>query len=201
MRIVLTAALLAMPGAILAAQDAPATWGFFNARYDTRTSNFIYAGYGYGQLFAFGGVLANPRSGYTEVVGGVGATFGGGRTSSLVGLATARATEAWYAQLYYLPTLRVGRTITRATLEWYFPVDDAGVRQFAVTPASITTPLGKRWEAGIAGELAAAQGSASSAWIGPELRLNIPRATIGVNAFAAVAGEGNRARAFFNASF
>ena len=188
-------------GSSAAAQEAPTTWGFFNARYDTETSRFIYAGYGYGRLFGFGGVLANPRSGYTEVVGGAGATFGDGKFSSLVGLAGAKASEAWYAQLYYLPTARIGRTTTRATMEVYFPLEDAGIRQFAVTPVSITVPVSRRIEAGLAGELAAAEGSTSSAWAGPELRLNIPRATIGVDAFAGLTGQGGRMRAFFNASF
>ena len=60
--------LVAAPPAV--AQDASVPWGFFNTRHGTRTSNFIYAGYGYGALFAFGGVLANPPSGDTEVLGG-----------------------------------------------------------------------------------------------------------------------------------
>lgn len=197
----LAGAFLSITASAVSAQAAPAVWGFFNARYDTQTSNFIYAGYGYGRLFGFGGVLANPRSGYTEVVGGAGATFGGSRFSSLVGVAAAKASEAWYAQLYYLPTVRVGRSTTRATLEWYFPLEDPGVRQFAVTPLSITMPLAPRVEAGVAGELAAAQGAQSSVWVGPELRLNIPRATIGVDAFASVAKADNRFRAFFNVSF
>lgn len=181
-------------------QAAAPVWGFFNARWDSQTSSFIYAGYGYGRLFGFGGVLANPRSGYTEVVGGAGATFGGGKFSSLVGLAGAKATEAWYAQLYYLPTVMIGPATLRATLEWYFPLEDAGIRQFAITPVSVTVPMGRRLEGGVAGELAAAQGFASSVWVGPELRLRIPRATIGVNAFAGL-GEAGRGRAFFNTSF
>ena len=201
LRRTLALALLGIASRSATAQDAPATWGFFNARYDTETSSFIYAGYGYGRLFGFWGVLANPRSGYTEVVGGTGATFGGGRFSSLVGVAGAKASEAWYAQLYYLPTVKVGRTTTRATLEWYFPLEDTGLRQFAITPVSITTPLGRRLEGGVAGELAAAEGFATSAWAGPELRLNIPRAVVGVNAFAGLTGEGSRMRAFLNASF
>ncbi len=188
---------------VLSAQEAPAVWGFFNARYDTRTSNFIYAGYGYGRYFAFGGVLANPRSGYYETLGGVGTTFAlTRRTDHLVGLAAAQAPESRYAQLYYLPTVRLGRLTGRATLEWYFPQEDAGVRQFGVSPASITIPIARRIELGAAMELAAATGATTSVELGPEVRIAIPRATLGFDAFATVSeGDGRRVRAFLNASF
>ena len=186
-----------------AQEDAPATWGFFNARYDTRTSNFIYAGYGYGRYFAFGGVLANPRSGYYETLGGIGGTFAlTARTDHLVGLAAAQAPESRYAQLYYLPTVRLGRATARATLEWYLPLESTGVRQFGVSPLSITIPIARRVALGPAMELAAAQGSPTSIELGPEVRIAIPRATLGFDAFAGVSGgDGRRVRAFLNASF
>ena len=187
----------------LQAQDAPTTWGFFNARYDTRTSNFIYAGYGYDRYFAFGGVLANPRSGYFETLGGIGAIFAlTRRTNHMFGLAAAQAPESRYAQLYYLPTLRLGRATARATLEWYFPMEDTGVRQFGVSPASVTMPVARRVELGAAMELASAAGASTSVELGPEVRIAIPRATLGFDAFAHVSGgDGRRVRAFLNASF
>ena len=190
-------------GSVLQAQDAPATWGFFNARYDTRTSSFIYAGYGYGRYFAFGGVLANPRSGYYETLGGVGATFAlTARTDHMLGLAAAQAPESRYAQLYYLPTMRLGRATGRATLEWYFPLESTGVRQFGVSPLSITVPVARRVELGPAMELAAAAGSSTSVELGPEVRIAIRRAALGFDAFANVSGgDARRVRAFLNASF
>src|SRR6185295_20173134 len=51
------------------------TWGFVNARYDTRSSASIYTGYGWRSAFAMGGVLNNPRSGNAEMLGGVGAVL------------------------------------------------------------------------------------------------------------------------------
>ncbi|MDB4878803.1 MAG: hypothetical protein JWL60_249 [Gemmatimonadetes bacterium] len=185
------------------AQDRPAAWGFVNARYDTRTSSFLYSGYGHGPLFAFAGVLANPRSGYTEVLGGAGATFDAGSGSShMVALAAARATEAWYAQLYYLPTVRAGILTARATTQLYIPLEGAGVRQLAITPLSVTMPVARRLEAGLATEVAAAQGAATYLGIGPELRLAIPRATLGTDLFLEVTeGRGLRWRTFFSTAF
>src|SRR4051812_14916279 len=59
------------------AQSSPerTPWGLFSARYDTHTSDFIYALYGYGRSFAMVGTLQNPRSGWTELVGAFGHTF------------------------------------------------------------------------------------------------------------------------------
>src|SRR3954468_11020013 len=88
-------------------QSTPsAPWGLFSVRYDTRTSDFIYAGYGYGNTFAMVGLLDNPRSGYSELLGGLGRRFSiANGPTQFAAIAAAHATEGWYAQLYFLPTL------------------------------------------------------------------------------------------------
>ena len=196
------ALLLAAPSSASSQEAGPAPWGLFNVRYDTRTSDFIYAAYGYGRNFALVGVLDNPRSGYTELLGGVGRTFSAGdRYSHVMAIAAARASDAWYAQLYYLPTVHAGRLWVRATNEWYIPVDRAGTLQFAVSPLSVTVPVARLVEIGVAMDVAAQRGDKTGGGLGPELRFALPKAVLGVDAQRMVDANSSRARVFFSTSF
>lgn len=184
------------------AAAAPAPWGLFNVRYDTRTSDFIYAAYGYGKTFAMVGALENPRSGYTELLGGVGRMYAAGEGySHAVAAAVARASDAWYAQLYYLPSIHAGPAHVRATSEWYIPVDRAGTLQFAFSPLSGTFTVTRYLEAGLAIDLAAQQHDKTGGAVGPELRLALPKATLGLDAQRMVNANASRARVFFSTAF
>ncbi len=186
------------------AQTAPerAPWGLFSARYDTHTSDFIYAIYGYGQSFAMVGTLQNPRSGWTELVGAVGRnfTFFGGPTHA-VATGIARAGKEWYAQLYYVPTVRVGPAWLRATAEWDVPLTKEGTTQFAFSPLSLTLPTLRFVETGVSMDLAAARGSRTSVAVGPEIRVAIPGATIGTDLQRMTDGSTSRFRLFFLTQF
>ena len=193
---------LAMPNLARSQAAAPAPWGLFSARYDTRTSDFIYAVYGYGSNFGMVAVLHNPRSNYSEVLGAVGHNFrlAGGPTQS-VALGAARATEAWYAQVYYLPALHRGPLWVRATSELYVPLERAGTVQFALSPAAVTLGVARSVEAGVSLDLSTAQGSAPSTAVGPELRVAVPKAVLGTDLQKVLSGSGGRLRIFFLTSF
>jgi hypothetical protein len=192
---------LAAQSSIVEQKPPVAPWGLFSARYDTRTSDFIYAVYGYGESFAMVAVLHNPRTDYSEVLGGIGRNFVMAGQTQAVALAVSRATDAWYAELYYLPMIRRGRIAVRATTELYLPLERAGTMQFAFSPVSATVGVSHRIEAGVATDYSAAQGSVSSVAAGPEIRLAIPKATLGVDLQRTLEAAGGRLRLFFLTSF
>jgi hypothetical protein len=186
-----------------ASQEAEAApWALFSVRYDTRTSDFIYAAYGYGHAFAMVGALQNPRSGYTELLGAVGSTFaiGDGPTQS-VALGAARASDSWYAQLYYLPSLHRGPLWIRATSELYLPLSRAGTLQFCVSPLSATVPILSVVEAGVAMDVSASRGARTSSAIGPELRVALPKAVLGTDVQKVLDERATRLRVFFTTTF
>jgi hypothetical protein len=124
----------------------------------------------------------------------------GGPTQS-VALGVSRATEAWYAQLYYLPAVHDGRLWMRATTELYLPLERAGTAQFAFSPLAATVSVGHSVEAGVAMDLAAAQRTTPSTALGPELRVSLPKAVIGTDLQRFADGAGGRFRLFFLTSF
>jgi hypothetical protein len=188
-----------------AAMSEPSTrapWNLFSVRYDTRTSDFIYAAYGYGNTFAMVATLQNPRSGYTELLGALGRklSIANGPTQ-FVAIGTAKATDAWYAQIYFLPTLNSGRFWLRATTETYVPLEVAGTPQFALSPVAVTAALGRGIEAGLSGDVAVARDALPSTAIGPEIRLPLPHAVLGVDAQRVMKEGSSRFRVFFLTSF
>jgi hypothetical protein len=182
-----------------AAGDA---WGFVSARYDTRSSASIYTGYGWRRVFAMGAVLNNPRSGGdAELLGGVGAVFRtGAGAEHWLALATLRTGTASFAQLYWLPTVRVGAVTTRAMVKWSVPETGSAPQKLTISPVSVTLP-GRRVAGGLAVDMAAAKGARTSIGTGLELRLRLPRAAVGANALRDVTGSGGRLRLFFDSIF
>lgn len=193
---------LAAPSVVRGQATSPAPWGLFSVRYDTRTSDFIYAAYGYGNSFGMVAVLHNPRSDYSEVLAAVGRNFriAGGPTQTIA-FGVSRATEAWYAQVYYLPAIHPGPLWVRATSELYLPLERAGTVQFSLSPVSATLSVSRSVEAGLAMDFATAQGSAPSVAIGPEIRVAIPKAVLGADLQTGLSGTGGRFRLFFVTSF
>jgi hypothetical protein len=185
-------------------QGAPTTapWGLYSIRYDTRTSNFIYAGYGYGDTFGMVAVLHNPRSGYSEHLGGIGRrfTFANGPTQ-FAALAVAKATEGWYGQLYLLPTLHRGNTWVRATSESYVPLSSSGTPQFALSPIAATFAVNARFEAGVSTDWAIARDAGPTTAVGPQIRLAVPSATLSLDAQRVIGSKASRLRVSFLAAF
>jgi hypothetical protein len=202
-RIAVVSVLALTAPSVARSQEAEAApWALFSVRYDTRTSDFIYAAYGYGHAFAMVGALQNPRSGYTELLGAVGSTFAirDGPTQS-VAIGAARASDSWYAQLYYLPSLHRGPVWIRATSELYLPLSRTGTLQFSVSPLSATVPIFSSLDGGVAMDVSASRGARTSSAIGPELRLTLPKAVLGTDIQKVLNERATRFRIFFTTTF
>ncbi len=184
------------------AQERSTTWGFVSARYDTRSSDYIYSGYGWRRGFGLAGVLHNPRTGDAEIVAGLGATFMPWKGSEhWLAFAVAHASEGRIAKVYWLPTIRTGVVTSRATVTWATPLNDNGVSRLSISPLSITAPFSRRVAAGVAVDVSAKEGARSSAGVGPELRIKLPGAGVGVDVLRDVTSAGWRLRVFFASAF
>jgi hypothetical protein len=144
----------------------------------------------------------NPRTGYAELVGGVGAVFKTGADAEhWLAVATAGAGPVSFAQIYWLPKLRVGPVTSRATVKWRIPYNRNEAQKLSISPLSMTLPLGRHLAGGGAVELAAAEGARTSVGTGPELRLRLPGASVGANALRDVRGNSSGVRLFFASMF
>ena len=183
-------------------QSRAGTWGFVNARYDTRASAYIYTGYGWRGVFGMAGVVNNPHTGYSELVGGAGVVFKTGPDAEhWVAFATAGAGSRAFAQIYWLPKVRAGAATYRATVKWKIPYDGSEPQKLSVSPLSMTVPLGGRLAGGVAMDVAAAEGARANIGAGPEVRLTLPGAALGLNVLGDVTGKASGVRLSFASAF
>ena len=195
-------AMLALLVPAARAQSRTGTWGFVNARYDMRASASIYTGYGWRGAFAMGGAVQNAKSGYAELLGGVGAVFRTGpHAEHWLAVASARTRNVSFAQVYWLPAVRTGVVRTRATVVWRIPTNDNTTRQLAVSPLSVTLPI-RRWlSGGVAMETTVREGTRPTTATGLEFRLRLPGASLSANALRGVDGSGSRVKLSFFSTF
>ena len=186
---------LRAPAARAQERAGDGTWGFVTVRYDTRSPASIYTGYGWHRAFAMGGVAHDPRTGYAELIGGVGAVVRAGGSEHWIAAATAGGS---FRQLYWLPTVRWQRLTTRAQVKWTLA---SGGQKVSISPVSVTLPLSRRVAGGVAVDIAAAEHARTRVGAGPELRIRLPGAVVGVDALHAVKGDASRVRLFFSALF
>ena len=195
-------AILTLHAPAAAGQDSAATWGFVNARYDTRSSASIYSGYGWRHAFAMGGVLHNPRSGYAELTGGMGVVFRTGADAEhWLALASARADALSYGQIYWLSTVRTGPVTTRANVKWTVAYERGAGQKLAIFPLSMTLPVGRHLAGGAAMDMSAATGARTSIGTGLELRLRLPGAALVANALRDTPENSSRLRLLFISMF
>ncbi|MBP9199895.1 MAG: hypothetical protein KBF47_07815 [Gemmatimonadales bacterium] len=178
----------------LAAQGPAARTGpsFVVARYSTAAATTLYAGYQVRRLVGFVGLVQHPSSGYREALAGVGVTVRGAGWSLLAGVAGASASDAWYAQGYLVPEVRVGRLELAATFEVYQPLEAAGAYQAGFTPLTALLRLAPGVDAGAAYLLSATRGAPDGHGIGPSLRVGVPSGSLRldiVHGFGAAADE------------
>lgn len=192
---------LAVPGSA-AAQTSPArSWGFVSARYSTGSSA-LFGGYGYGPAFGVAGMIINPRSGYTELIGGAGLRFSLGRASShTAAIAAARATDASYAQLYYLPSITFGRITTELTLLAYMPNGPHGTKQFYVNPASVLVALPGGVSIGASYRLGMEENIGTRQGAGPTIQMAVPKGALTVDLLRGMQAFKDEARVSFRAFF
>lgn len=199
--VLLALVLVAARGA--AAQgDADRAWGFVSLRYSSATADFLFAGYGHGPAFGVVGMVNNPRSGYTEIIGGVGTRFALGAASThAIALTASRATESWYSQLYYLPTITLGRLKAEATFQLYMPGGPEGVKQIAINPVSLLVPVARAVSVGASYQLAAQERDGPSDGAGPSVHLAVPRGTLSVDLMKGLRAFRDEVRVSFRAFF
>jgi len=177
------------------------TWGFVTVRYDTRSPASIFTGYGWHAGFAMGGVSHNPRNGYAELVGGVGAVFRTRGSEHWVAVATAGTGAGSFAQIYWLPTVRIRAVTSRAQVKWTVSYDGKTPQKLSISPVSLTVPLSRRLSGGVATDISAAEGARTRIATGLEFRVRLPGAAVGVDALRDVKGDGSRFRLFFASFF
>ena len=201
-RIPALAALLVLASGTAGAQDTTRTWGFTSARVDSYTAAFVYTGYGYRDVFAFGGVMYNQRSAYTELAGGVGGKvdFKGAGGTHMFATALSKAADSRYVQFFYLPSLRVVGLNVESTIEGYSPLDPGGEVQYYITPLSAFANVTKAFAFGASYELAYQPGTDASHWLGPELRFTLPSAVLVINAHGGLSNAPGKLRFSFKTS-
>jgi hypothetical protein len=180
----------------------PGAWGFVSTRLDSRSSNVVYTGYGYGPAFVLAALLDNPHSGYSEQIIGIGARRAlGSAGSQFVVAAVAKAPESRYLQFYYLPTVAYGRVIIGTTIETYVPLDPTGVVQLAVTPLSAIVRAIGPLSVGASYEFSAEEHSATSHSAGPSLRVAVPGAELGADLLLGIRRTDGKLRLSFRAFY
>src|SRR3954471_19777983 len=107
-RALLITVLLLAPFSQVQAQSGRAPWSLISVRYDTRTSDFIYALYGYGSTFGMVGALHNPRSDWSELLVAAGRMMTDGLGNShAIATGVAQTAQLWYGQVYYVPSVHL----------------------------------------------------------------------------------------------
>jgi hypothetical protein len=183
------------------ARTGVGTWGFVTVRYDTQSPASIYTGYGWHGVFAMGGVSHNPRTGYAELAGGVGAVFRTRTSEHWVAFATAGTDAGSFGQIYWLPTVRTHGLTSRAQVKWTVAYGGRNAQKLSISPLSVTLPLGRQLSGGVATDISAADGARTKIATGVELRVRLPGAAVGIDALRAVKGDGSRLRLFFSSLF
>ena len=198
-----TSAILTLRAPIASGQERAGvgTWGFVTARYDTRSPASIYTGYGWNAAFAMGGVAHNPRTGYAELVGGVGAVFRTRTSEHWVVLATAGTRGGSFAQIYWLPTVRMHGVTSRAQVKWTIPYNGSEAQKLSISPLSITVPLSRRLSGGVVTDISRAEGAPTRISTGLELRVRLPGAAVSVDALREGKTDGSRLRLSFTSLF
>lgn len=176
--------------------------GFISTRYDTYTSSNIYIGYQFGRFTPMAALVSNPRTTYREHLVGV-AHFGS--LSPTVGLtyavAAAKAIDAWYGQLYVLPSVTVGKLHYDAQFELYVPLESQGVHQLAMNPGNLMLDVSKRLAVGAVGVWSSQTGAPYEVGAGPSLKVRVPQGSITVDGVLGVTRWASEGRVTFFTQF
>lgn len=154
------------------------TGSFIVARYSAKGASSLYAGYGMGSAGLFVAAVINPHSGYREMVGGLVSTLFWREQALTLALATADATDANYLQAYVVPNLVGGKFQFSGTIEWYEPLESAGVRQLDVNPLTLAYSLIPGLRLGAAYTLSWTEWDETAQRAGPVLQVGIPRGQV-----------------------
>lgn len=176
--------------------------GFISTRYDGVTSSNIYIGYTVGPVTPMAALVSNPRSGYREhILGAVRFETINRHLGLTWAVAGAKAIDAWYGQLYVLPSVNYGRLSYDATFELYVPLERAGVHQLGMNPGNLMYKLNDRLSIGGMAVWSSQSNGPYNLGAGPSLRLSIPRGTITLDAPLGVTRWASEGRITFFTSY
>jgi hypothetical protein len=199
--IALLVGLSVLPAGVIAQESENETFGFTSTRYSNTTADFIFTGYGSRNVFGMLGLVLNPRSGYSEVLGGVGIRFALGSTNHAVALTYAEATDSPYTQIYFLPSVTLGATNVEATFQLYMPSASRGVWQFGLNPLSVFTEVAGPVSVGGSYQLNTQERGLPQHLAGPAFRLILPRGVLTLDLLNGIKRSQNEIRASFRAGF
>ena len=174
---------------------------FVVARYATASAASLYAGYSVGPVGFLVATVHNPRSGYSEIIGGLVTRLAAGKQGMHVALAVADASDGKYLQTYFVPSLALFGLSASSTIEWYEPLESSGVRQLDVNPVTVLARLDERIEVGAAYTLGLTEGDHHRERAGPVIQLTIPRGTLYAEFLRNVSNSKAETRIGFQASF
>ncbi len=174
---------------------------FVYARYATRSASSLFAAYGLGMAGAFFGMVENPRSGYHELIGGLFSRLASRQVELNVGLAFADASDSIYMQTYLTPAGAVGRLSMSAALEWYEPLESAGVRQIDMNPLTALVRLAPHVSAGAIYATGYTAGESLRHRAGPAVQLDALSGTLKLEVIRNISRSADEVRVAFVASY
>ncbi len=200
-RRLLTLALLspALAGAAHAQRVSAPSFVF--ARYASASSTVLYAGRGFGPAGVVVAMVQNPVSLYRELIVGTFTQVSWGRQNVLTAVAYADASDSRYMQTYLNPTLKAGPLAFDATIEWYEPLEAAGIRQLSVNPATLLVRVERRLAVGVASTLDVARGTTPPRRLGPAAEWTARWGTFRVELFHRTTGKSTEVRTGVVAGF
>jgi hypothetical protein len=167
---------------------------FLFSRYSTVSSSSFYAVCGLGRASLVLGVVDNPHTGYREVIGGGLSQLAWGQQAIAVALAGAAASDSKYLQVYVLPSFILGRLRLSGAIEWYQPLERAGVHQLDVNPMTLLVPLTSRLALGAFSTLGVTAGAPLRLRAGPVLQLGIASSALRLECARNVSGSSSELR-------
>jgi hypothetical protein len=200
---ILVGAISVLGSDAAAAQDrdsAPRTT-FVLARYGTRSSRALYAGYGTATWQGILAVIENPRTEYREALVGLARalTLPSGQGVTLA-VAMADASDALYTQVYIVPTLSWGSLALSGTGEIYAPLQRRGAFQYYLNPLSMHVSSGSRLQFGTSYVMAGQTQQPLSQALGPSVKTAVPHAAVTLDWLVGLAAYRSEVRLTFQSA-
>ena len=161
----------------------------------------MYAAYSLGRAAAVFGMVVNPRTDYHELIAGGVMRVAHPHGSTLIALTAADASDAWYLQLYVVPSITVGIASFGGTLEFYQPLERAGTYDLDVNPINALIRVARGVNAGASYRIGLAEGAVRKQAAGLMIQTGIPRGAITVEWLAGLSRLHGDVRASLNAAF
>ena len=175
---------------------------FIFARFASRSSHTLYAGYGIGRGVVIAGMVQNPRTGYREIIAGAGVqVFPRRRSGATIVLAGADASESAYLQVYIVPSLALWSIAIAGTVEAYQPLERAGSRQLGLNPLTAVVRIHGPLSAGATYLWSIAEHEPAQQAAGPALKLVLPKGSVTLDLIRTLSRFASEVRLSFQARF